>query len=430
MRYDIIYKFKNLWNVNNLGEITMNNKDREILRLLANRWMEIASQPVMEERKRQWTALKDLHAERPMILFETWTLENYVAESELQCEEQSFRGIERSMRWVIRHAEEVGDDIVLEPCWRIGWHVGGTGYGVDIRSHHATDITGGTTGYAFENPILTPSDIDKLTPRTWHVDREGTKKWEERLENIFGDIIPVVLHGTTGLHAGLTGDVFRLMGNDRMMTWVYDEPEAIHRVTKYLRDDRIAYLEFLEKEKLLGLNNNSTLVGSGSPGYTTALPQSDYSGTARLKDLWMWMESQETTAISPAMFSEFFLPYMADVCKRLGLIYYGCCEPVHDRWDNIIKLIPNARAVSISPWCDMKIIAEKLGKSSVFSRKPRPSPISGVNPDWDMLRKDAKDTIESAHDCNLEIVFRDVYRINNDRPRLHKWADMVRAEIG
>lgn len=36
--------------------MTMNNGDREILRLLASRWMEIANLPVMAERKRQWTA--------------------------------------------------------------------------------------------------------------------------------------------------------------------------------------------------------------------------------------------------------------------------------------------------------------------------------------------------------------------------------------
>lgn len=404
--------------------------DREIIRNLASRWIEIATQPIMEERKRQWTALKDLKAERPMLLFETWTLENYVAENELKCEDQSFRNIERHMRWVIRHAEEVGDDIVLEPYWRIGWHVGGTGYGVDIRSHHATDITGGSTGYAFENPIKTPDDIEKLKPRSWTVNREATLKWKERLEDTFGDIIPIILHGTTGLHSGLTGDLFRLMGNDRLMVWVYDEPEAIHRVMAYLRDDRINYLNFLEKEGLLGLNNNSTLVGSGSPGYTTALPQADYNGKARLKDLWMWMESQETTAISPAMFNEFFLPYMADVSRPLGLIYYGCCEPVHDRWDMIISKIPHVRAVSISPWCDMNDIAQKLGKSFVFSRKPIPAPISGANFDIDGLKKDIDETVTSAKDCNLEIIYRDVYRINNDRSRLKTWSDLVRARIG
>jgi len=401
--------------------------DRGILRTLANRWMELASQPVMEERKRLWTVLKDLHAERPMVLFETWTLENYVADNELQCEDPSFRGIERHMRWVIRHAEEVGDDIVLEPCWRIGWHVGGTGYGVDIRSHHAVDTTGASIGYAFDNPIKTPNDIDQLKPRTWWVDREKTNQWLERLTDIFGDIMPVVLHGTTGIHAGLTSDVFRFIGNDRLMTWVYDEPEALHRIMAYLRDDRLAYFDWLEKEHLLGLNNNSTLVGSGSPGYTTALPQTGYDGTPKLRDLWLWMESQETTAISPAMFNEFFLPYMSDICRRFGLIYYGCCEPVHDRWDGL-QTITNMRAVSISPWCDMKMIAEKLGRKIVFSRKPRPAPISGANPDWESLKKDIYETVTAAKDCNLEIIFRDVYRINGDRSRLRKWAEMARAK--
>ncbi len=56
--------------------------------------------------------------------------------------------------------------------------------------------------------------------------------------------------------------------------------------------------------------------------------------------------------ISPRMFSQFFLPTMAEVSRQFGLIYYGCCEPVHDRWEKIIAAIPNVRAVSVSPWCD------------------------------------------------------------------------------
>lgn len=408
----------------------MNNNDREILRGLACRWMELASQPIMEERKRLWTSLKDLNAERPMVLFETWTLENYVSEEELRCQDPSLRGVERHMRWVIRHAEEVGDDIVIEPVWRIGWSIGSTDYGVQVKSHHAQDITGAAIGYSFENPIKTVDDIEKLKPRKWWVNREETLKWYERLSELFGDILPVELHGTTSLHAGLTSDLFRLIGNDRLMTWVYDEPSAIHRIMAYLRDDRLSFFEWLEAERLLGLNNNSTLVGSGSPGFTTSLPQRDYNGTVRLKDLWLWMESQETTAISPAMFEEFFLPYMSDICKRFGLIYYGCCEPVHDRWDKIVSAIPNVRAVSVSPWCDMRFIAEKIGRNYVFSRKPRPSPISGAEPNMELLERDIIETLNAAKDCNLEIIFRDVYRINNDRPRLRKWVDMVRKYIG
>lgn len=405
-------------------------RDREVLRALAARWMELASLPVMAERKRQWTALKDLRAERPMVLFETWTLENYVEESELQCQDPGFRSVELAMRWTIRQAEEVGDDIVLEPCWRIGWHVGATDYGVPIHAGHATDVEGGNVGYRYDHPLRTPGDIDRLKPRTWCVDRAGTLEWQARLNDAFGDILPVTLHGTLGLHAGLTGDLFRLVGNDNLLTWVYDQPEAIHRIMAFLRDDRIAYHTWMEREGLLGLNNVWTFVGSGSPGYTTRLPQPDYAGAARLKDIWVWMESQETTCISPRMFEQFFLPYMAEVSRLFGFIYYGCCEPVHDRWDAIIREIPNVRAVSISPWCDKPLIAEKLGRNVVFSRKPRPAPISGPAADWESLESDAQATIDAARECNLEIIFRDVYRIGNDRTRLRRWAEMVKAKIG
>ncbi|MCC6446090.1 MAG: hypothetical protein IT210_21890 [Armatimonadetes bacterium] len=262
------------------------------------------------------------------------------------------------------------------------------------------------------------------------VDREQTCRRVERLQKAFGDILPVALVGTQRLHGGLTGDLFRLIGNDSLLVWIYDEPEAIHRLMAYLRDDRMAYFRFLEEEGLLGSSNNWTFVGSGSPGYTTCLPQPGDCAIPRLKDLWLGMESQETTCISPAMFEAFFLPYMADLCEKFGLVYYGCCEPAHDRWERIVKAIPNVRAVSISPWNDLRLIAEKLGQNHVCSRKPRPGPISGSNPGWDSLARDLDETLAAARNCNLEIIFRDIYRIGGERHRLKKWVDMVRSRIG
>jgi hypothetical protein len=51
-------------------------------------------------------------------------------------------------------------------------------------------------------------------------------------------------------------------------------------------------------------------------------------------------------------------------------------------------------------------------------------------PDFAVLEKDLDDTLAAARDCSLEIIFRDVYRINGDRPRLRKWVDLVRSRIG
>jgi len=384
----------------------------------------------MAERKRQWTALKDLHAERPMVLFETWTLENYVEDAELLCEDAELRGIEFHMRHDIRQFEEVGDDIVIEPRWRTGWRVQGTDFGVQTPTHGAEDIEGGHVAYVYDNPIAVPADVDKLRMRSWCVDRVASARYAEKVSGVFGDILPVSLHGTEGIGQSLTRDIFQFLGNDRLLFWVYDEPDAIHRIMALLRDDAVAFYTWMEREELLGLNDHWTFVGSGSPGYVSALPQADFGGAVRLRDLWLGMDSQETTAISPTMFAEFFLPYMAAVCKLFGLVYYGCCEPVHDRWKSILTAIPNVRAVSVSPWCDQKAIAGMLGRSVVYSRKPRPAPISGSAADWYALSKDLDATLEAARDCNLEIIFRDVYRIGGERDRVRRWVEMARAKIG
>jgi len=413
-----------------MGQHDVSTDERETLRELAGKWMELASLPAMAERRHLWTALNDLHAERPMVLFETLYLEDYVAEEELACQDPFLRDVERRLRWTIRHAEEVGDDLVVEPFWRVYWEIERSDYGVDICSAHAEDMQGGHVGYAFQHPIRTPDDISRLHPRTCRVHRARTRQRAEKLQSCFGDILPVVLHGTGRFHAGLTQDLYKLISNANLLTWIYDAPQALHDVMAVLRDDRLAFFDWLEREGLLGFNHTGwELVGSGSPGYTSALPQAGCAGAVRLRDLWVWMESQETSMVSPAMFEEFFLPYMAAVCGRFGFTYYGCCEPLHDRWGHIRRAIPNVRAVSISPWSNLHAMAERLGKDYVYSRKPKPWPISGENADWDALRQDVDDTLAAARNCNLAFVYRDVYRIGRDRNRLSQWVRMVRSRM-
>ena len=93
----------------------------------------------------------------------------------------------------------------------------------------------------------------------------------------------------------------------------------------------------------------------------------------------------------------------------------------------IIDAMPNLRSVSVSGWSDFQKTADILGKNYVFSRKPVPANISGASPNWDKLEKDMRDTYAAARDCNLEILYRDVYTINGDRARLKNWVDMTKA---
>ena len=41
-----------------------------------------------------------------------------------------------------------------------------------------------------------------------------------------------------------------------------------------------------------------------------------------------------------------------------------------------------------------------------------------------------KKTASAAKNCNLEILIRDLYTINGDRPRLRKWVEMTKSVFG
>ena len=175
-----------------MSETTISAKDRNVIRGLAAQWKDNASDPVMAERKKLWKALHDLAPVRPMILFETGSVDGFVSPSELLCEAPFLRAVERNMRETVRHAGEVGDDVVVEPYFRFGWQMALPDLGVSVEQKPALMGDGETSlGYTFNFPIKTPADFGKLRNRTFSVDREKTGRFKWMLEDAMGDILPV-----------------------------------------------------------------------------------------------------------------------------------------------------------------------------------------------------------------------------------------------
>jgi len=376
-----------------------------------------------------------------MVLFEVGTVDQYVRDAELECAHPVLRAVEATMLEHIHHFDEVGDDIVFEPYYRLGWDIRDTGWGVDVIQIPGPAAADGTSiGYTFNFPIKTPADVERLRPRQFSLDREGTLAKLQLLEDTFGDILPVVVgnydHFMTDEGAeswagnyfiGLTWQIYRFIGNDGLLTWVYESPETIHALMEYMVADRERQFGFLEEQGLIVPNTDNMLAGPRAYGYCSDLPAPD-AAPGKLSDLWCWAESQESTPISPAMFKEFVLPYMKRMTDRFGLVYYGCCEPQTDRLDMIIEAMPNLRSVSVTPWADFERTAEMLGSDYVFSRKPDPVPISGAEPHWERAEADLQRTYDAARrgDCNVELLFRDVYDVGGDRGRLKTWVELAR----
>lgn len=414
-------------------------EDRDRLRDMAKRWMEIALSDDMKEKKSAWKSVHDLQQKRPVILFETFSVAGFVNEEELFCEDELLRNVEKTMLYSIKQNETVNDDLVIEPWFRIAWKVGRSDHGVKIIEHHAEN----SMGYLSNFPIKNVDDIKKLKPRTYTVDREVTLLLKAKLEDIFGDILPVVVgnydnfFSGTGFNPftgnnfiGITMDLFKLIGFENMMLWPIECPDDLHKILSYLRDDKIHFYQWLRKEKLMTLNTDNQFAGPSSYGYVSDLPVPGSKEEVEFKDLWVWPESQETTSISPRMFDEVYLPYITEVANMFGLSYYGCCEAVDDRFEYISRALPNLRTVSVSGWNDLYKMGELLGNNFVYCRKPTPTFLSGKSPNWDCLKKDIEDTFKSAKNGSLEIVVRDVYDIDGDMARISKWVEMTKSIIG
>lgn len=408
-------------------KLSVKISDMDVLRRLAERKVEIARDPVNIERKNLWYKFDAGKAERPMVLAEIiGVLDEALPGSVLECENPGLRILEYRLRMEIYQFEVLKDDHVVEPYIDMNWKVQIGDYGLQETVQYG-DNNGKLGSRRWDHPIKDMDrDFKKLHFRSHSVDREGTFERKDRWEKIFDGILPVRIRGSYWWTMGMTWTAIRLIGLENLMLYMYDNPEGLKRLMTFLRDDHISLAQWLEEEGLFTLNNENDYVGSGSIGYTHDLPQESWSAgdPVRMKDQWVLLESQETVGVGPKQFGEFVFPYQLSIAEKFGKCYYGCCEPVNNRW-HILKRIPNLARVSVSPWADEEFMARELGNGIVYSRKPNPTLISTKRFDEDAIRADIAKTLSVAGDCRVELIMKDVHTLNNEPERLARWVELA-----
>lgn len=136
--------------------------------------------------------------------------------------------------------------------------------------------------------------------------------------------------------------------------------------------------------------------------------------------------AQIFSAVSPAMFKEFEVDYASRICARFGLVYYGCCDPLDGKM-NEVRLIPNVRKVSMSPWVDQERGAAEIGRQFVFSRKPNPALLATDDFSPERIRADLLATVQvcERYGCALEIILKDISTVRYHPERLTQWAEIA-----
>ena len=206
-----------------------------------------------------------------------------------------------------------------------------------------------------------------------------------------------------------------------------DHPEGLKELLSRLSRGYTEKLDYLEREGLLSLNNDGTYVGSGGYGFTDELPQADFNGQVRTRDMWGFADSQETVNVSPRMYEEFVFPYEKPLLDRFGLNCYGCCEPLHSRW-HIVKRHHNLRRVSCSPWADLTKMADYLQDDYILSMKAHPAPLASASVNLEDVRRDLCESLEKTRGCVVEVIMKDNHTIGGRPENLVEWCRIAQEE--
>lgn len=406
----------------------MDLKDRERLRFLAARQMEIANSTKNLERVALWKRHNMYKGERPVIHIEVDTFAHEAINPFLQCEDSFARQLEYSLLHNTINLDTFDDDRVVPAYFQMGYHTWFSLFGHNIKQSVVKKDDGTEMGHKFEHIIDDlADDFDKiLSPSQFGVNKESTKEHFERISDIFGDILPVKMVSNC-LYSVPTQHVVHMMGMENMLYSIYDYPDEFKEMMNRIADDYIAYFKHLEKEGVLLQNHSFETVGQGTMAF---YDEEVKSGQVKTTDLWGFMDSQETVGMSPDMFREFIFPYYKRIAENFGRLSYGCCEGVDAFWDDI-KTLPNLKKVSISPWCNEEVMAEKLKNSGIiYHRKPSPNFLGvGTKLDEEAFRAHIEKTLKLARGCRVEITQRDVYTVNNDIDKVKRYVEIIRESI-
>ena len=402
-------------------------KEKEVLKGLAEKVAEIAYLPIQQEKAKLWKALNDLKPIEPLVFIDPengWN--EMITADTLVCVDPLARVWEMHLRKQIYWFTQLKDDKVIEPYFDVPYSYCDNGWGLKLEK------IGGKDGGAFsiKQAIVDYSkDFEHLHFPVIEMNHEQSEKAMIIAQELFDGILKVRRKNTWWWSHGLCQEFIYLRGLEDFMCDMIAEPEYFHAVMEMLCTGHLKRLDWLEENGLLALNTEGTYIGSGGFGFTDELPTEGFDPLkVRTIDMWGFVEAQETVAVSPSMYAEFVLPYHIRIAERFGLNYYGCCEIYNTRW-NYVKTIPRLRRISVSAWAEWDTVPEYLGKDYVASIKPSPAPLARKHMNEDVVRADCKRAAAQIKGANCEFIMKDNHTLGGNPLNASRWVSIMREEI-
>ncbi len=402
----------------------IDQKDKEILRELANKQLDYANCQQNDTILNKWNALAEGRRETPTVRLLFSNFPDEVICPRIRCKDATARRIESELLHTLVGRELFNDDTPISPTFDVKWDAGVSVFGTEpvkvfsdnSKGHHIEPLI-----YDLEE------DFHKLLGGKININRDATKEYIEVVNSVIGDILPVRMV-MSSLRGTMTSPMVNLMGMENFYVAMYDSPEKVHDAMELACSIYERYYDLLADEKMLLPTNGISPIDQESFAFNSHLPYENVTDTTQC---WGFLESQESTAMSPQFYAEFVYPYQDRLAKRFGLLSYGCCERVDNIWEDYLSKWKHLKKLSVSPFNNEPQIGEYLrGTDVVYYSKPRAEFVTNRGPlDEEATIEYFKGVCEAASGCLFEIAQREVGTIYGDFNRGKKYVELAKYAI-
>ena len=406
-----------------------NQKDRTVLRSLAEKYSEIGSLDIQNERIERYYKTISMEEVRPVVLIDEvpWG-EIKDVELENRCENEGFWWFEQELRRSLYQWNHFQADLVIPPVFAVAKRIDSSGIGIEVQDVQIKGDTGtNIVSHEYKDQLKTEEDVEKLRLPVITYDRESTERAAELAEDVFSGLLPVQLTGTSFSY-NIWDQISHYRGVSNLLLDLAMRPGFMHKTAKRFMEIGAAIVKQYVQLDLLDTN---PLILHCTPASTKELPAADFTGKVRLRDVWGRCAAQIFAAVSPEMHEEFDLEYNQELFGECGLLYYGCCEPLDTKIDILRKRFKNLRKISVTPWADPDVAARNIGSDFVLAGKPNPAFVNSPTFDPKPVEQEIKRYLDACkrHGTTCEFVIKDISTIANNPNNLSRWADTVKSVV-